>query len=295
MALEFGFEVRYDFFITLFYSIVILQLSEFLFPLFLFRSQNWSSDWFLILHGKFILNHPVSKFNFLLVTFIQISIFPLLVTLSSFLFSSIWNFFFISFLSIVLRLTLTNRTCTAPYKIGCVCYIPLARMVNTTNAKTKNYLGLQNLVFRCFVPSRCQKGKGEQSTIIYCYYLLFWFRCGFCLYCIKKRERISVSMSLIYYYYFTPYSLNTPLPPLPYVIYVSFHPLPSVLPSFFPSLNVLLSPLFQVIYVDADQVLRADLKELWDMDLEGKPYAYTPFCTSRSVWKQQICSFNFIR
>ncbi len=35
----------------------------------------------------------------------------------------------------------------------------------------------------------------------------------------------------------------------------------------------------KVIYVDADQVLRADLKELWDTDLKGKPYAYTPFCT----------------
>lgn len=33
--------------------------------------------------------------------------------------------------------------------------------------------------------------------------------------------------------------------------------------------------------MDADQVLRADLKELWDLDLHGKPYAYTPFCTSR--------------
>ena len=30
-------------------------------------------------------------------------------------------------------------------------------------------------------------------------------------------------------------------------------------------------------------MLRADLKELWDTDLEGKPYAYTPFCTSRCV------------
>ena len=29
------------------------------------------------------------------------------------------------------------------------------------------------------------------------------------------------------------------------------------------------------------QVLRADLKELWTLDLKGKPYAYTPFCTSR--------------
>jgi UDP-glucose:glycoprotein glucosyltransferase len=37
----------------------------------------------------------------------------------------------------------------------------------------------------------------------------------------------------------------------------------------------------RVIYVDADQVVRSDLAELWDMDLEGKPYAYTPFCTSR--------------
>jgi lipopolysaccharide biosynthesis glycosyltransferase len=37
----------------------------------------------------------------------------------------------------------------------------------------------------------------------------------------------------------------------------------------------------KVIYVDADQVLRADLKELWTLDLKGKPYAYTPFCDSR--------------
>eukprot|EP00752_Nemacystus_decipiens_P014373 g12785.t1 len=37
----------------------------------------------------------------------------------------------------------------------------------------------------------------------------------------------------------------------------------------------------KVIYVDADQVVRADLKELWDLDLEGAPYAYTPFCSSR--------------
>lgn len=35
----------------------------------------------------------------------------------------------------------------------------------------------------------------------------------------------------------------------------------------------------KVIYVDADQVVRTDLKELWDMDLEGAPYGYTPFCT----------------
>eukprot|EP01116_Phalansterium_solitarium_P000089 TRINITY_DN10057_c0_g1_i1.p1 TRINITY_DN10057_c0_g1~~TRINITY_DN10057_c0_g1_i1.p1 ORF type:complete len:1540 (+),score=753.29 TRINITY_DN10057_c0_g1_i1:74-4693(+) len=35
----------------------------------------------------------------------------------------------------------------------------------------------------------------------------------------------------------------------------------------------------KVIYVDADQVVRSDIKELWDMDLHGAPYAYTPFCS----------------
>lgn len=29
------------------------------------------------------------------------------------------------------------------------------------------------------------------------------------------------------------------------------------------------------------QVVRADMKELWDLDLHGAPYAYTPFCSSR--------------
>ncbi|TYZ69195.1 hypothetical protein PybrP1_004166 [[Pythium] brassicae (nom. inval.)] len=46
----------------------------------------------------------------------------------------------------------------------------------------------------------------------------------------------------------------------------------------------------KIIYVDADQVVRADLKELWDMDLEGAPYGYTPFCDARNVgfqfWRQ---------
>jgi hypothetical protein len=37
----------------------------------------------------------------------------------------------------------------------------------------------------------------------------------------------------------------------------------------------------KIIYVDADQVVRGDLKELWDMDLKGAAYGYTPFCTSR--------------
>ncbi|KAI0244032.1 killer toxin resistant protein [Massospora cicadina] len=37
----------------------------------------------------------------------------------------------------------------------------------------------------------------------------------------------------------------------------------------------------KVIFVDADQVVRADLKELVDVDLGGAPYGYVPFCTSR--------------
>ena len=47
----------------------------------------------------------------------------------------------------------------------------------------------------------------------------------------------------------------------------------------------------RIIYIDADQILRADLKELWTMDLEGKPYAYTPFCSSR----EDTLGFQFWR
>uniref|UniRef100_A0A9J7Z7U1 UDP-glucose ceramide glucosyltransferase-like 1 n=1 Tax=Cyprinus carpio carpio TaxID=630221 RepID=A0A9J7Z7U1_CYPCA len=37
----------------------------------------------------------------------------------------------------------------------------------------------------------------------------------------------------------------------------------------------------KIIFVDADQIVRADIKELGDLDLEGAPYGYTPFCDSR--------------
>ncbi|XP_076324138.1 UDP-glucose-glycoprotein glucosyltransferase isoform X3 [Tachypleus tridentatus] len=37
----------------------------------------------------------------------------------------------------------------------------------------------------------------------------------------------------------------------------------------------------KIIFVDADQVVRADLKELRDLDLGRAPYGYTPFCESR--------------
>ncbi|XP_060516530.1 UDP-glucose:glycoprotein glucosyltransferase isoform X2 [Cylas formicarius] len=48
----------------------------------------------------------------------------------------------------------------------------------------------------------------------------------------------------------------------------------------------------KIIFVDADQVVRTDLKELRDLDLGGAPYGYTPFCDSRKemdgfrFWKQ---------
>eukprot|EP00808_Paulinella_micropora_P026547 g82303.t1 len=48
----------------------------------------------------------------------------------------------------------------------------------------------------------------------------------------------------------------------------------------------------RIIYIDADQVVRGDVKELWDKDLKGAPYAYTPFCDSNTetegyrFWKQ---------
>ncbi|XP_067851613.1 UDP-glucose:glycoprotein glucosyltransferase 1 isoform X2 [Heptranchias perlo] len=37
----------------------------------------------------------------------------------------------------------------------------------------------------------------------------------------------------------------------------------------------------KILFVDADQIVRADLKELRELDLEGAPYGYTPFCESR--------------
>ncbi|KAJ8389769.1 hypothetical protein AAFF_G00114750 [Aldrovandia affinis] len=38
----------------------------------------------------------------------------------------------------------------------------------------------------------------------------------------------------------------------------------------------------KIIFVDADQIVRADLTELRDLDLDGAPYGYTPFCDSRT-------------
>ncbi|KAK9368766.1 UDP-glucose:glycoprotein glucosyltransferase-domain-containing protein [Lipomyces kononenkoae] len=48
----------------------------------------------------------------------------------------------------------------------------------------------------------------------------------------------------------------------------------------------------KVIFVDADQIVRTNMKELVDLDLHGAPYGYTPMCDSRKemegfrFWKQ---------
>ena len=48
----------------------------------------------------------------------------------------------------------------------------------------------------------------------------------------------------------------------------------------------------RIIYIDADQVVRTDMSELMNMDFNGAPYAFTPFCDSREetepfrFWKQ---------
>ncbi|KAK6455193.1 UDPglucose glycoprotein glucose phosphotransferase [Scheffersomyces xylosifermentans] len=48
----------------------------------------------------------------------------------------------------------------------------------------------------------------------------------------------------------------------------------------------------KVIFVDADQIVRTDLKELVDLDLEGAPYGFTPMCDTRKemegfrFWKE---------
>jgi len=45
----------------------------------------------------------------------------------------------------------------------------------------------------------------------------------------------------------------------------------------------------RVIFVDADQVVRTDMMELYNMDLEGAPLAYTPFCNN----KPEMDGFRF--
>ncbi|WOL04288.1 UDP-glucose:glycoprotein glucosyltransferase [Canna indica] len=48
----------------------------------------------------------------------------------------------------------------------------------------------------------------------------------------------------------------------------------------------------KVIFVDADQIVRADMGDLYDMDIKGRPLAYTPFCDNNKemdgyrFWRQ---------
>ncbi|XP_078224542.1 UDP-glucose:glycoprotein glucosyltransferase 2 isoform X4 [Callithrix jacchus] len=57
----------------------------------------------------------------------------------------------------------------------------------------------------------------------------------------------------------------------------------------------------KIIFVDADQVVRHDLKELRDFDLDGAPYGYTPFCDSRRemdgyrFWKTGYWASHLLR
>jgi len=51
----------------------------------------------------------------------------------------------------------------------------------------------------------------------------------------------------------------------------------------------------RVIFVDSDQIVRADLKELVNLDLQGAPYAYAPMGNDRAemegfrFWKTGYC------
>lgn len=44
--------------------------------------------------------------------------------------------------------------------------------------------------------------------------------------------------------------------------------------------------------MDADQIIRTDMGELYDMDIKGRPLAYTPFCDNNKemdgyrFWRQ---------
>ncbi|XP_072478199.1 UDP-glucose:glycoprotein glucosyltransferase 2 isoform X2 [Notamacropus eugenii] len=57
----------------------------------------------------------------------------------------------------------------------------------------------------------------------------------------------------------------------------------------------------KIIFVDADQIVRTDLKELRDFDLGGAPYGYTPFCDSRTemdgyrFWKSGYWASHLVK
>lgn len=48
------------------------------------------------------------------------------------------------------------------------------------------------------------------------------------------------------------------------------------------------------MYVDADQVMRVDINELWEMDIHDHVYAYTPLCTSNPETKGFMVVFLLV-
>lgn len=56
----------------------------------------------------------------------------------------------------------------------------------------------------------------------------------------------------------------------------------------------------QVIFVDADQIVRTDMGELYDMDIKGRPLAYTPFCDNNKdmdgyrFWRQVLADKDLL-
>ena len=48
-----------------------------------------------------------------------------------------------------------------------------------------------------------------------------------------------------------------------------------------------------VPFITLFQIVRADLKELNDMNLHGAPYAYTPFCDSRKEMDGFRCDTHY--
>jgi hypothetical protein len=60
----------------------------------------------------------------------------------------------------------------------------------------------------------------------------------------------------------------------------------------------------KVIYIDSDDVVRADLLDLWNIDMGGAPYGFTPFCSDRSdmekyrfwndgYWRDTLMGFKY--
>lgn len=52
---------------------------------------------------------------------------------------------------------------------------------------------------------------------------------------------------------------------------------------------------FDLTIFNFHQVVRGDLSELWNLDLQGHPYAYTPFCNSNTLTEGSctiLCIYN---